>query len=147
MFTEKFGLFVCDGDTIKCTVEGFDCVAWTERDDNGDAPDERQDGFWPSLNPQDAGYIGPLSKRSFQRHTARAKAVMDAWKNDQWDYCGVCVAVHKNGVQLTGRYNNALWGVERNYPNSDNDYLQIVANELLPKALAEARGAIAKLVA
>lgn len=32
----------------------------------------------------------------------------------------------------------SLWGVEANYPDTDNSYLCEVANELLPEALARA---------
>ena len=33
----------------------------------------------------------------------------------------------------------SLWGIEANYPDSDNAYLSEVANELLSEALAEAK--------
>lgn len=148
MFTKDFPAFACDGDTIRCTVEGFDCIAFVERDDNSDAPDQRQDGFWPSLDPSDAGYIGSKSKSSLRRHMKRAKAIMDAWRNDEWDYCGVCVVVERNGVCLTGKYGNALWGIERNYPSShSNAYLRATANELLDEALEQAKAKLTELCA
>lgn len=145
MFTQGFGRYVCDGDTIRCTIDGFDCVAFTERDEDGTAPDKRMDGFWPSLDPKDAGWIGPRSKSTLRRHIKHAKAVMDAWLKDEWDYCGVCVVVERNGVMLTGNYDNALWGVERNYPGTNNDYLRSVANELLGEAIEQAKAKLAQL--
>lgn len=145
MFTQKFGRFVGEGDTITCEVDGFTCTATLYHDDNNTPPDKRQDGFWPSLDPEDAGCIGPRSKRTLQRHMARAKEVMRAWEHDEWHYYGVAVTVERDGVQLTGRYDHALWGNEGNYPGSDNSYLTEVTNDLLPEALDDARAKIAKL--
>ncbi|WP_272991028.1 hypothetical protein [Hyphomonas adhaerens] len=39
----------------------------------------------------------------------------------------------------------SLWGVEANYPGSDNAYLTEVANDLLPEALDTARAVLARL--
>ena len=58
MFTDHFDQFATDGDCITCTIEGYRVVATLHLDDCPDAPDLRQDGFWPSLNPKDAGYMG-----------------------------------------------------------------------------------------
>jgi len=146
MFTKEFGKFVCEGDSITCVVETldgiFDCVATVYRDECGDKPDERQDGFWPSRDPKAAGYVKPVA---FEAAREQAFRVWDAWCKDEWFYCGVCVTVAKNGVTLTKPYDNALWGVECNYPDTANEYLRDVANELLDEALIQARGVIAKL--
>ena len=58
-FTERFSDFVCEGDCIACEQDGFRIVARIVRDDSADAPDQRQDGFWPSLYINDPGFIGP----------------------------------------------------------------------------------------
>jgi hypothetical protein len=50
--------YVCDGDTISVDVDGFTVTAEIVRDDSSDAPDERQDGFWPSDDPKADGFIG-----------------------------------------------------------------------------------------
>lgn len=147
MFTQKFNRFVCEGDSITCEVDGFECVATLYCDDDTSPPDERQDGFWPSLDPNDPGYIGPKSRRTLQRHQAKAQAVMDAFKRDEWCYFGVAVTVRRKGVPLTGRYDNALWGIEGNYPGSDNDYFRQVANELLDEALDAAKAKLAEIAA
>ena len=63
---------------------------------------------------------------------------MSAWKNDEWYYCGVILSVAIDGLTLD-RFAASLWGIEANYPDSDNAYLSEVANELLPEALAEAK--------
>jgi hypothetical protein len=145
MFTKAFQNYVCEGDNISCEVEGFTLTATVYRDDCGDRPDERDCGFWPSLDPQSAGYIGPKSATTLRRHMAKAKATMEAWERDEWFYCGVAVTVEREGVELTPRYANALWGVECNYPGSDNSYLRDVANELASEALEEAKGKLATL--
>ena len=57
-FTERFQSFVCEGDSISCEVAGLEIIARIVRDDCPDAPDERQDGFWPSLYKDAPGFIG-----------------------------------------------------------------------------------------
>jgi hypothetical protein len=150
MFTKDFDHYVCDGDSISCDVDGFHVVARLEYDDDTTPPDERQDGFWPSLDPEDAGYIGPRSKRTLERHKARAQHVLDTWKRDEWHYYGVVVNVFKNGVQLTEDYHHATWGIEGNWPAHNkrlnpNEYFRHVANDYLPEALAAAKRKIATL--
>lgn len=142
MFTKGFGKYACENDTIKCHVDGFDCVATIHRDDCNDTPDERDEGFWPSQDPKAAGYVLP---ENFKAEQAKADKVMRTWKNDEWFYCGVAVTVFRADVQLTSEYGHALWGVECNYPDSDNGYLMDVANELLPDALESAKAKIKEL--
>lgn len=76
--------------------------------------------------------------------------VLQAWCNDEWRYYGVAVRVflidgEGDDTPLTDEYQNALWGVEGDYPGSDNSYLVEVANDLAPEALAAAREALTKL--
>ena len=63
---------------------------------------------------------------------------MAAWKNDEWFYCGVILTVEIEGITLN-RFAASLWGIEANYPDSENAYLTEVATELLPEAMAEAK--------
>jgi hypothetical protein len=142
MFTDRFKAFVFEGDKIRCTVDGFACTATIYRDDCSDRPDQRQDGFWPSRDPNAAGYVLP---GNFEAEQAKAERVMQAWQNDEWFYCGVAVTVARWDVELTGQFANALWGIECNYPDSDNSYLSDVANELLGEAIEQARAKIAQL--
>lgn len=144
MFTQKFKPFVCEGDSISCTVDGFDVVATVYRDDTSDKPDQRDDGFWPSKDKKAAGYVLPAD---FDAAMAKAEQIMAAWKNDEWFYCGVALVVSKADVELTLKYNHALWGIECNYPDSDNSYLSEVANEMLSEALDSARAKLAELKA
>jgi len=139
-FTQKFDSYVCLGDSLTCEVEGYTVTARIAHDDTPDAPDERQDGFWPSLYPDDAGFIGAGNRWRDRFATAQALAerVMAAWKNDEWFYCGVILSVAIDGFELTD-HAASLWGIEANYPESDNAYLTEVANELLLGALEAAK--------
>ncbi|MBO0715713.1 MAG: hypothetical protein J2P55_00050 [Rhizobiales bacterium] len=99
----------------------------TEPDDSPDAPDERDDGFWPSRDPKDAGYVGADNLPDFDRLHADAQARMDAWKRGDWGYVGVrarakCLIV----VNRVGTYVNidsgGCWGIE----SDAGDYLDEV---------------------
>ena len=142
MFTIGFKPYAYVGDTITCDVDGFTATATIYRDDTSDMPDQRDDGFWPSRDPKAAGYVLP---ENFEAEHAKAERVMAAWKNDEWFFCGVAVTVAKNDVQLTEEYGFALWGVDCNYPDSDNAYLLEVANQLLSESLDKARETLRKL--
>ena len=145
---ERFDRYVCEGDSIACEVDGFRVIARIVRDDCPDAPDERQDGFWPSLYINDPGFIGPGNnfRERLAKAQAEAEAVMDAWRKDEWFYCGIVLAIECEGVELDSTQ-ASLWGIEANYPGSDNAYLSEVAGELLPDALAAGRTALTRLMA
>ena len=146
-FIETFDSYVCEGDTIAAQVDGYTVTARVVRDDIPDAPDQRQDGFWPTLDPQDAGYIGVgKTDADLEIAKANAQAVMDAWEADEWFYCGIVVRVSRAGITLDD-HAASLWGIEANYPGSDNAYLTEVARELVPDALDVARLALASLCA
>lgn len=138
-FTQKFDSFVCLGDTITCEVGEYEITARICHDDTGARPDQRQDGFWPSLDRNDAGFIEDgKTIDDFAREQAKAEAIMDAWKNDDWFYCGVILSVKMQDVELTD-HAASLWGLEANFPDSQNEYLSEVANELLDEALLAAK--------
>ena len=48
-FAQGFPSYVCPGDVISCEAGPFTVLAQVVPDDCLDAPDQRQDGFWPSL--------------------------------------------------------------------------------------------------
>ncbi|MBR9806479.1 MAG: hypothetical protein GYB49_04550 [Alphaproteobacteria bacterium] len=147
-FRERFDRYVCEGDSIACEIGGFRVTARIVRDDCMDAPDQRQDGFWPSLYINDPGFIGPGNnfRERLAKAQAEAEAVMDAWRRDEWFYCGIVLAIECEGVELDSTQ-ASLWGIEANYPGSDNAYLSEVAGELLPDALAAGRTALTRLMA
>lgn len=150
-FSERFGRYVCVGDTITTEAEGFTVTATIHYDQDSGPPDEECDGFWPSLDPKDDGYIGPKSKSTLARHMAHARHVLESWKNDEWFYCGIVLSVSKNGIELDD-HAAALWRIDANYPArgkraqaKTNDYLSEVADEMLGEALEAGKAALAKL--
>ena len=147
-FTQHFNTYACEGDTISCEAEGFTVTARIVADDCPDAPDQRQDGFWPSLYKDAPGFIGPGNgfRQRFAEAQAKAEAVMEAWRKGEWFYCGIVLSVERDGVELDS-HAASFWGVECNYPGTDNSYLTRVANELLPEALDAGRAAASRLAA
>jgi hypothetical protein len=183
VFTEEFGQYVNDGDSISCEVDGFTLTAKVYRDDCSDAPWERDDGHGPvsgwtrrEKRPgervlssdhsayryydfEDAvktaladgwGVAGGRHKGERKRaYATRAAehdfAVLKAWCDDEWWYVGVAVTVARGGFEFTPDFQFALWGVECNYPGSDNSYLGEVAEDLAGDALAVARAKLSAL--
>ena len=83
-FTEKFQDYVCLGDSISVDIGDYTITARIAHDYTADKPEERDCGFWPSLDPNAAGYIGDGNgwRKRFDEQQAKAKFVMAAWKND-----------------------------------------------------------------
>jgi hypothetical protein len=146
MFTNNFATFVCPGDVIACEAGPFTVLAQVVPDDCPDAPDQRQDGFWPSLYIDAPGFIGPgpNHRQRFADAQAKAEAVMEGWRKGDWFYCGIVLSASLDGVVLVS-HAASLWGIEANYPGADNSYLKEVANELLPEAVAVARETLERL--
>ena len=147
MFTNNFAAFVCPGDAITGEAGPFTVLAQIVLDDCPDAPDQRQDGFWPSLFADAPGFVGPgpNHRQRFADAQAKAEAVMEGWRKGDWFYCGIVLSVSLEGVQLAS-HAASLWSIEANYPGSDNSYLTEVANELFPEAIAAGRETLARLV-
>ena len=130
-FTSRFPITAEPGDYIETEPDANGIVfrATIVRDDCDDSPDEHQDGFWPSLDPDNAGYIGEgQTSVDLAAHQCRAESVMEAYKQGEWGYVGVVVSSRSDGR------GSSLWGIECNYPGSDNSYLLEVANDILPDA-------------
>lgn len=157
-FTKHFDRYACDGDSISLELGPWPLrfVATISRDTHSEAPDREVDGFWPSLDPKDAGYIGPRSEATLRRRTARAQEVMDAWKRDEWWWVNVDVQAWfgpDDDTPLTEEYAYSCGGCDCNYPDHwwkgkpkgwyPNMHLQEVANEELANCALEA---FAKLV-
>lgn len=152
IFIQGFDRYVCMGDTITAEFEGFTFTATLYQDDDSKSPEERQDGFWPSLDPESAGYIGAKSQRTLERHMAHAKHVMAEWEAGNWGYCGVAVTVSRDDIDLTDQYAHAVWGCDYNYPclskrqeKTRHAYLVEYANDLAWEALEDAKAKLAKL--
>lgn len=141
-FTKTFGLHAIVGDSISCDVEGFTITARIERDDDGRTPFERMDGFWPSKDKDAAGYVLP---ENYEAEMIKAQRIYNAWLQDEWFYCGVVLSVSRAGITLEEDA-ASLWGIECNYPGSDNGYLTVTANDLLAEALAEGKAIRTKII-
>jgi hypothetical protein len=148
-FPEKFQSRAYEGDKISVQIDGFDITARIVRDADASAPDTRDAGFWPSLDPKAVGYIGSKSKKKLAKATKRANAIMAAWEKDEWFYCGIVLSIKRNGVMLE-KDAASLWEINCNYPGatgeSPNEYLTVVADELLDEALNAGERALARLV-
>ena len=129
MFTEKFDSYVCIGDTIKCEVEGFTLVARIEHD-----PDTRiDDDDCHNIDQEVTGCNAAQQKKLIEAR--------EAYFDDDWFYCGVVISVSRNGVDIS-EHAASLWGIECNYPGSNNAYLSEVAIELIDDALICARDSL-----
>jgi len=139
-FTEEFQPYVCLGDNISVDIGDYTVTARIAHDDTIDKPDERDCGFWPSLDPNAAGFIGTGNgwRKRFEEQQTKAESVMTAWKNDEWFYCGIILSVSIDETTITD-HAASLWGIEANYPDSENAYFTQVANELLGEALDAAK--------
>lgn len=71
---------------------------------------------------------------------------LKAWCDDEWYYVGVVISATYDGYEISDNA-AALWGVECDYPDSDNSYLTEIANDLLEEALEEAKKERARLIA
>jgi hypothetical protein len=131
MFTQKFDTYVCLGDTITCEAEGFTFTARIEHD-----PDYHIDN--DDCHNVDQEVTG--CNEAQQKKLIEAR---EAWRNNDWFYCGIVISVSRNGVELND-HAASLWGIECNYPGSDNAYLSECANELIDDAVEAAREALEK---
>ena len=91
---------------------------------------------------------GQLEGETDRAYAARAARhdfeVLRAWCNDEWQYVGVAVTASIDGIELGSA---SLWGIECNYPGSDNSYLTDVAEELAPEAIEQAEQQRTRLAA
>ena len=148
-FEQKFDNFVCVGDTIEAEFEGFDLKAEIKQDDDmnqlfADDPTSYNQGFWPSDDPKDCGYIGD-SKKKLKKEQKKAQKVYDAFMRDEWFIGIVTVTVSRNGIELAG---DSIGGTDVNYPSKvayPNEHLDDWANELACGAIEQAKKEIKEL--
>jgi hypothetical protein len=126
-FTKNFDTFVCEGDSIACTVDGINFTARLVRD-----YDE---------TPHDLDQPGWVYDTTDVRYGEESRRIIEAWDNDEWHYFGVVIDAEKAGVTLDGIA--SLWGIEGNFPGNGTDnpnlYFRTVANELLDEAISHAK--------
>lgn len=150
-FKEAFGRYVCQGDEIKAEIDGFEVTATIYFDSDSGPPDKEGEGFWPVTGNENKDAPGYVLPEDYDAQMKLAQETMDGWNNDQWFYCGVALRVAYDGLKLTGKYDNAIWGMECNAPQPEgatpNEYLTEVANQLLDGAIDQAKARLAKLCA
>lgn len=134
MFTQKFDAFAIQGDSITTCYEGFTITATILNDD------------WAHIDDDDTHNPDQSVTGCDKDQQSRLIAAREAWKRDEWNYCGIVLSVTKNGVPITDNA-AAIWGLECNYPGSDNSYLAEVANDLLPEAIETAKTELARIKA
>jgi len=114
----------------------IDWVMETPWDDRGDAPDERNDGFYPSHDKDAAGYVEP---ERYDEEMAKAELRMNEWRRGAWGYVGVVavanivVPVGETAVILHTLKSGGLWGIE----SDAGDYLKEVFEEEKAELLAQ----------
>ena len=113
----KFQSFVCPGDSIQWSAYGFDLTATVYADSDS--------------RPEDSDCYTPEQ--------------IKAWRAEEWFFCGIVVSVSRAGITLSDR-SVSLWGIEANFPGTDNSYLSEVADELQAEALSYARKNLAILI-
>ena len=116
----QFDRYVCVGDSVNWTVDGFDITARVEYD--------------PDTRPED-----------FDCYSAKQ---ITAWKNDEWFFCGIILSVSRNGVELSNRA-ASLWGVDCNFPSrrkNPNLCLSEICAELQDEALDCARKSAVRIL-
>jgi hypothetical protein len=109
---EQFDSFVCTGDTVEWSREGFDITATVCFDED--------------TRPEDSDCYTPRQ--------------IQAWREDEWFFCGIVLTVSRNGVELPG-HAASLWGIECNFPSrrkNPNAYLAEVCEELQGEAIEHA---------
>lgn len=114
----KFDLFVCAGDRRTVDVGPFTIAAVVHHD--------------PDMRPTDFDCYSPKD--------------IDAWNRGEWSFVGIVLSAFVGDV-CVAEYAASLWGIDCNYPGSDNDYLSGCADDLLSEALDAARIASQKVAA
>jgi len=112
----QFAKYVCIGDTIEWTHQGFDFVARVAQDYD--------------TKPADFDCYGPED--------------VTRWKNDEWFYCGIVLSVYFKGIELSD-HAASLWGIDCNFSDTSNAYLSEVAQEIEAEALDTARAEVVRI--
>lgn len=133
MFTERFGSFVYVGDQITTNVSHYKVTATIASD------------VFTDIDDDDSHNVDQSVTGCNDEQFKELLAARQAWINDEWFYCGIVLSVSSCGVVLCDGI-VSTWGVEANYPGSNNNHLTDVANELLPEAIAEAEKVLFRLV-
>lgn len=98
----KFSRYACIGDTVERKLPGGVYLLARIEPDYDSRPDD---------------------------YECYAEEDVQRWRDDEWSYCGVVVSVHV-GTDMIDKHAASLWGVEMNFSDDGNSYLDEVADEL-----------------
>jgi len=110
----------------------------TEHDDTKGRPDEDDEGFWPSSDPDACGYVEPSR---FDEAMRKAQERMDAFDRGDWHFCGVVaraeilIPIGGNSFRSLMIESAGLWGIE----SDSGDYLREVYEEEKDELRAQLR--------
>lgn len=120
MSVPDFGDFVCAGDSVRWKRGPFQFVATVEYDNDTRATDFDQPGWYLDTTAVTNG--------------AANKAIIDAWKNNEWWFGNLVVTVSLDDQVLA---TESSCGIEINFPAEERDswhkangYLSIAAEEM-----------------
>lgn len=123
---QPFGRFVMFGDTVEETRAGVTYRVRIEHDPHHSIDDDdthREDRAHPTWEgAPDGAYERAMEARA-------------AFLRGEWHYVGLIVSAHKGEWERDDVA--SLWGIEANYPGTQNEYLDVVADELIDEAHAE----------
>lgn len=114
----------------RCILYDYQAAIAIAKRDNWDAP------------PYGEGTKGQRAARAVEADFKYLKA----WCNDEWFYVGIVLTVSKAGVTMC-KNAASLWGIGLGYYPNEPEYLNEVADELLPEAIAEGERVLESLVA
>jgi hypothetical protein len=120
--------FICHDNPKKPQIASIDWQKVIEDDDCQDRPDERDDGFWPSNDPNAAGYVKP---EDYDKQLASATERYNAWKRGDWNFIGVraraVITLPIGGTSFVTYelVSPGLWGIE----SDAGDYLDEIFKE------------------
>lgn len=121
-FEKGFDSFAIVGEYISTNIGPFTVKARIESDEDSHIDDD------DSHNP-DTSVTGCNAEQQ-----ASLLAARQAWFNNEWFYCGICLELWLSGKCLDDNLAGS-WSIECNYPNSDNRHLLEVANDLLSESI------------
>ncbi len=133
-FKQGFSEYACTEDTIETTAGKIIVVARIVHDEDTTIDDDE-------YYSQDITGITDEQQAEIER-------VRDAWYANEWFYCGIILSVYYENEHTRIELHDhavSVWGIECNYPGSDNSYLTEVANDMLSEAIEEGRIALDSL--
>jgi hypothetical protein len=114
-------------------------ITWelvTEPDISSDGPEERDEAFWPSDDPEHCAYVAP---ENFESAMAEAKDRMERFQSGDWEYVGVIasarllIPIGGGSFRIIDVQSAGLWGIE----SDCTDYIREVFEDEKSSLLGE----------